>query len=207
MNNLTPQRKGILFVISAPSGGGKSTLLANLATMADPELKYSISCTTRTPRPGEVDGNHYHFLSHEEFLRRVAEGAFIEHARVHDNHYGTLRQTVLDALDTGNDLLMDVDVQGAAQIRANADERMRSALVDVFLMPPSMPELERRLRKRATETPEQLALRLANAQTEMAEWSDYRYVIISGSAQDDFDNFRAIMRAERMRSERLALAF
>lgn len=201
------QRTGILFVISAPSGGGKSTLLRNLAGMERPDLCYSVSCTTRAPRPGEVDGRDYHFLSHEEFLRRVAAGEFLEHARVHGNHYGTLRKTVQEALDAGNDLLMDVDIQGAAQIRANADERMKSALIDVFLMPPSFTELERRLRNRATETPEQLALRLQNAKIEMAEWSGYQYVIISGTAQDDFENFRAIMRAERMRSHRLALNF
>jgi guanylate kinase len=201
------QRTGILFVISAPSGGGKSTLLKLLADSGCGDFVYSVSCTTRAPRPGEVNGREYHFLSIAEFEARVAKGEFLEHALVHGNYYGTLRATVTDALDAGRDLLMDVDIQGAAQIRANADDRMRAALVDVFLMPPSMTELERRLRKRATETPEQLALRLKNAETEMAEWSDYRYVILSGLAADDFDNFRAIMRAERMRSERLALTF
>jgi guanylate kinase len=200
-------RTGILFVISAPSGGGKSTLLRKLAEMDRPDLAYSVSCTTRAPRPGEMHGRDYHFLSHEEFLRRVAAGDFLEHARVHGNHYGTLRATVQEALDAGHDMLMDVDIQGAAQIRANADFRMRAALVDVFLMPPSMAELERRLRTRATETAEQLALRLKNAEAEMAEWRGYQYVIISGTAQEDFDNFRAILQAERMRSSRLALGF
>lgn len=201
------QRTGILFVISAPSGGGKSTLLKLLAESGCCDFVYSVSCTTRAPRPGEVAGRDYHFLTIPEFEARVAKGEFLEHALVHGNYYGTLRATVTEALDSGRDLLMDVDIQGAAQIRANADDRMRAALVDVFLMPPSMTELERRLRTRATETPEQLALRLKNAETEMAEWSGYRYVILSGKAGDDFDNFRAIMRAERMRSERLALTF
>jgi guanylate kinase len=201
------QRSGILFVISAPSGGGKSTLLKLLSESGCEDFVYSVSCTTRAPRPGEIHGRDYYFLSPDEFSERVAAGEFLEHASVHGNHYGTLRRTVIEALDAGRDLLMDVDIQGAAQIRANADERMRAALVDVFLMPPSMTELERRLRTRNTETPEQLALRLKNAEVEMGEWSDYHYVILSGKPVDDLENFRAIMRAERMRSERLALVF
>ena len=173
----------------------------------EPDFVYSVSCTTRQPRAGEVDGRDYHFLSVEEFERRVAAGEFIEHALVHGNHYGTLRKTVQDSLHAGHDVLMDVDIQGAAQIRANADARLSEMLVDIFLMPPSMAELERRLRRRNTETAEQLALRLANAADEMAQWRSYRYAILSGSPMDDFENFRAIMLAERMRSERMTLPF
>jgi len=198
-------RPGILFVISAPSGGGKSTLLKMLSEK--PDFVYSVSCTTRTPRPGEADGRDYHFLSVAEFERRIAAGEFIEHAQVHGNHYGTLRQTVRESLGAGLDVLMDADTQGAAQIRANADANMHAALVDVFLMPPGMDELRRRLMKRATETPEQLAVRLGNAKTEMAEWRNYRYTMISGSPAQDFENFRAIMQAERMRSTRLRIDF
>ena len=198
-------RRGILFVISAPSGGGKSTLLQGLTSYRD--FTYSVSCTTRTPRPGEVDGKDYHFLSMEEFERRVAAGEFLEYARVHGNCYGTLRETVLHNLDNGRDMLLDVDIQGADQIRANADDALRAVLVDIFLMPPSMAELERRLHKRNTETAEQLALRLQNARIEMERWPDYRYTILSGSPLDDLQNFRAIMTAERMRSERLDLSF
>jgi guanylate kinase len=199
------QRDGILFLLSAPSGGGKSTLLKLLGQA--PDFVYSVSCTTRAPRPGEVDGQDYHFLSEEEFERRVAAGDFIEHARVHANRYGTLRQNVLSALGAGDDVLLDVDIQGAEQIRANADAQLLAAMVDVFLLPPSMAEVERRLRKRNTETPEQLALRLKNAETEMAHWRHYRYAILSGSPEADLENFRAIMRAERMRSARLNLNF
>lgn len=198
-------RHGIVFVISAPSGGGKSTLLRMLGN--EPDFVYSVSCTTRQPRAGEVDGRDYHFLSVAEFERRVAAGEFLEHALVHGNRYGTLKQTVQDSLSAGHDVLMDVDIQGAAQIRANADARMSGALVDIFLMPPNMVELERRLRRRNTETAEQLALRLSNAAGEMTQWRSYRYVIISGSPDDDFRNFRAIMLAERMRSERMNLPF
>ena len=198
-------RHGIVFVISAPSGGGKSTLLRMLGD--EPDFVYSVSCTTRQPRAGEVDGRDYHFLSVEEFERRVAADEFLEHALVHGNRYGTLKQTVQGSLSAGHDVLMDVDIQGAAQIRANADARINGALVDIFLMPPNMAELERRLRRRNTETAEQLALRLSNAAGEMAKWRSYRYAIISGSPMDDFENFRSIMLAERMRSERMTLPF
>ncbi len=198
-------RSGILFLISAPSGGGKSTLLRMLAE--EPDFAYSISCTTRAPRPGEVDGRDYHFLSGVEFQRRIAAGEFLEHAEVHGNFYGTLRQTIVDSMSSGRDVLMDVDIQGAARIRANADEKMRAALVDIFLMPPSVEELRRRLLKRGTESPEQLDVRLRNAKTEMAAWRDYRYTMLSGTPMQDFENFRAIMQSERLRSARMVLDF
>jgi len=197
------KRGGILFLISAPSGGGKSTLLKMLSE--EPDFVYSVSCTTRAPRPGELDGRDYHFLSVEEFKRRITAGDFIEHAEVHGNHYGTLRQTILHSMQSGRDVLLDVDTQGAARIRANADEPVRAALVDIFLMPPSMDELRRRLLKRATESPEQLDLRIRNAQTEMAESGKYCYTMISGTPMQDFENFRNIMQAERMRSSRIRL--
>lgn len=199
------KRGGILFLISAPSGGGKSTLLKMLSE--EPDFVYSVSCTTRAPRPGELDGRDYHFLSVAEFERRIAAGEFIEHAQVHGNFYGTLRQTILDSMNSGRDVLMDVDIQGAARIRANADEHMRASLADIFLMPPSMEELRRRLLKRGTESPEQLDVRLQNAKTEMAAWRDYRYTMLSGTPMQDFENFRAIMQAERLRSSRLVLKF
>ena len=198
-------RDGILFLISAPSGGGKSTLLRMLSD--EPDFVYSISCTTRAPRPGEMDGRDYHFLSVAEFERRIAAGNFIEHANVHGNFYGTLRQTILDSMGSGRDVLMDVDIQGAAKIRTDADARLQAALVDIFLMPPSMEEVRRRLLKRGTETPEQLDVRLRNAKTEMAAWRNYRYTIISATPMEDFENFQAIMQAERMRASRMTLNF
>jgi guanylate kinase len=197
--------RGILFLISAPSGGGKSTLLRLLASYRD--FVYSVSCTTRPPRPGEVEGQDYHFLSLPEFERRIAAGEFLEHARVHGNCYGTLRSSVINHLQAGRDVLMDVDIQGADQIRAAASNGLKEAMVDIFLMPPSMTELERRLNKRNTESADQLAIRLENARAEMERWKDYRYTILSGSPQDDLENFRAIMRAERMRSGRLHISF
>ena len=198
-------RSGILFLISAPSGGGKSTLLKLLSEK--PDFTYSVSCTTRAPRPGEVDGRDYHFLSVAEFERRIAAGEFIEHAQVHGNFYGTLRRAILESMESGRDVMMDVDIQGAARIRADADARLKSALVDIFLMPVSLAEVRRRLLKRGTETPEQLEVRLRNAETEMAQWKNYRYTILSGTPMQDFENFRAIMQAERMRSTRMVLNF
>ena len=198
-------RSGILVLISAPSGGGKSTLLKLLSEK--PDFTYSVSCTTRAPRPGEEDGRDYHFLSVAEFERRIAAGEFIEHAQVHGNFYGTLRRPILDSMDSGLDVMMDVDIQGAARIRADADARLQAALVDIFLMPPSLAEVRRRLLKRGTETPGQLEVRLRNAETEMAQWKNYRYTILSGTPMQDFENFRAIMQAERMRSSRMLVTF
>jgi guanylate kinase len=190
-------RKGILFVISAPSGAGKSTLLRLLQN--EPDFEYSVSCTTRTPRPGEVHGRDYHFLSRTEFEKHLSAGDFLEHALVHGNYYGTLRSAVLEKLEAGTDVLLDIDVQGADRIR-NEQGPIQDALVDVFLMPESMETLRYRLLKRGTESAEQMTLRLKNAAAEMEAWPRYAYRIISGLPEDDATNFRAIMRAERLRS-------
>jgi guanylate kinase len=199
----TWQRRGILFVLSAPSGGGKSSLLNAIRGTAD--FLFSVSCTTRAPRPGEVDGRDYHFILRDEFERRIEAGEFLEYAFVHGNYYGTLRENVLRELEAGRDVLLEIDVQGAATVRGHRGE-IGDSLADVFLMPSSFEVLRRRLLKRGTETPEQLALRLANAQREMDAWSDYRYLIVSGTVEEDAENFRAIMRAERQVSRRLRYA-
>jgi guanylate kinase len=195
-------RRGILFVISAPSGAGKSTLVNSLRQT--PDFVYSVSCTTREPRPGEIDGEDYVFLSREDFEKRIAAGEFIEHAEVHGKYYGTLRETVLKNLEAGVDVLIDVDVQGARQIRDDG-AGIKESLADIFIMPPSLEELRRRLIKRGTETPEQIELRLKNAATEMEAWRQYRYTIITGSVEEDVQKFRAIMRAERYLSRRMNL--
>lgn len=195
-------RRGIVFVISAPSGAGKSTLVNSLRQT--PDFVYSVSCTTREARPGEIDGEDYVFLSREDFEKRIAAGEFIEHAEVHGNYYGTLRSTVLKNLEAGVDMLIDVDVQGARQIREGG-AGIRESLADIFIMPPSLEELRRRLIKRSTETPEQIELRLRNAATEMEAWRQYRYTIITGSIEEDVQKFRAIMRAERYLSRRMNL--
>ncbi|MCX6966864.1 MAG: guanylate kinase [Verrucomicrobia bacterium] len=194
-------RLGILFLLSAPSGAGKSTLRAGL--QKDQDFAYSVSCTTRAPRPGEVDGSDYHFLSREDFEAKIAEGAFLEYAQVHGNYYGTLKSAVLDALRAGTDVLIDIDVQGAAMIRATDHPEIRAALVDIFLMPENIEVLRGRLARRGTETPEQIALRLRNAETEMRAWKQYQFALITSTPESDVAGFRAIMRAERSRSSRL----
>lgn len=132
-------------------------------------------------------------------------GEFLEHAEVHGNFYGTFRSSVIEQLEAGTDVLIDIDTQGAASIRANGGELIQDSLVDVFIMPPSVEELRRRLLKRGTETPDQIEIRLRNAKQEMEAWRDYRYVIITGSVEEDITKFRAIMRAERYLSRRLTL--
>lgn len=197
----TLPRLGILFVLSAPSGAGKSTLRAGLQQNQD--FAYSISCTTRAPRPGEVEGSDYHFLTHADFEHKIAAGEFLEHAQVHGNYYGTLKSTVLDTLRAGSDVLMDIDTQGAAMIRASDHPEIRDAFVDIFLMPAHLDVLRARLAKRGTESPEQIALRLHNAETEMREWKKYRYAIVTSTPEADLDAFRAIMAAERSCTSRL----
>ncbi len=203
MNPTTFRRQGILFVISAPSGTGKTTLCENLR--ATPDFIYSVSCTTRPARPGEIDGTDYHFLSKEEFLSRIHHGDMLEHALVHGNYYGTLKATVKEALTQGTDVLLDIDVQGAASVRKTDDVMVRDSLVDVFIMPPTLEELEKRLRKRGTETEEQVQQRLRTGREESKLWPLYKYTILSGSMEEDLIKFRAIMRAERYLSRRLEL--
>ncbi len=205
MNNLTIHRKGILFVISAPSGAGKTTLISSLRQKQD--FVYSVSCTTRAPRPGEVHGEDYFFLTPEEFHQHITDGDFLEHAEVHGRFYGTLKATVLTHLMSGVDVLLDIDTIGAASIRMCADPIIQDALADVFIMPPGLDELARRLRRRGTESEEQISVRLKNAFGEMEKWRAYRYTIISGSMEEDIEKFRAVMRAERYMSCRLQLDF
>ncbi len=194
-------RHGILFVVAAPSGAGKTTLCE--ALRQTPDFVYSVSCTTRAPRPGEIDGEDYYFISESEFLSRIEAGEFLEYALVHGNYYGTLRSTVIRHLQEGADVLIDIDTQGVAKIRSYPDSYIQEAMADVFIMPPSLDELRRRLTKRGTETPGQIEVRLANAAREMKSWRAFRYTIISGSTEEDLQKFRAIMRAERYLSRRM----
>ncbi len=190
-----------MFVISAPSGAGKTTLVEAVRKTSD--LFYSISCTTRAPRSGETDAEDYQFLSDADFRGKVGAGDFLEHAQVHGDFYGTLREPVLTNVKNGVDVLIDIDTQGAATIRNCADPVIRQALADVFIMPPDLDELRRRLRKRGTETEEQIERRLETAVREMELWRDYRYTIISGSVEKDLEKFRCIMAAESYLSRRL----
>lgn len=192
-------------MISGPSGAGKSTLLEKLRK--NPDFTYSISCTTRKPRPGEVNGVDYHFMSIPQFEERLAANGFLEHARVHGNYYGTLSEPVIGNLERGIDVLMDVDVQGADMIRSFGKGALRESLVDIFITTASLEELKRRLVARGTETPEVMDLRLANAAIEMQQWRNYRYTILAITPEQTCEDFRAIMRAERCASSRLKLSF
>jgi guanylate kinase len=194
-------RYGILFVISAPSGGGKTTLVDALRKTS--EFVYSVSCTTRPGRAGEVEGEDYRFLSEEEFNAREKSGEFLEHANVHGYHYGTLLKPIVENLVNGLDVLIDIDTQGAANIRKHKDPFVRDALADTFIMPPDLDELRRRLTKRGTETAEQIESRLKTAAREMQAWREYRYTIISRTTEEDLEKFRHITNAERYLSRRL----
>ena len=196
------QRRGVLCIVSGPSGSGKTTLCRALSEL-DPNCRYAVSCTTRAPRGGEVDGRDYHFLGREEFEARATRGELLEWAEVHGNLYGTLKSEVVDLIKEGKDVLMDIDVQGAELVRGNPDPLIAESLVDVFILPPDREELVKRLSGRGTEDAEQLALRLRNALEEMRHWSSYGYTILSGSPAEDLERFRAIIGGERCRSTRL----
>src|SRR6516225_6101894 len=196
-------RSGILFVVSAPSGAGKTTLVE--AIRQTPNLFYSVSCTTRAPRSGEINGEHYRFLSDADFRAKLKAGDFLEHAQVHDDFYGTLREPVLTNLKNGIDVLIDIDTQGAATIRNSDNPIVRQALADIFIMPPNIEELQRRLAKRGTENAQQIERRLATARREMELWRDYRYTIVSGSIEQDLETVRDIMSAETFLTRRLTL--
>jgi guanylate kinase len=192
----------MLLVVSGPSGSGKTTLCRRLADSG--EVRYSISCTTRQPRPGETNGRDYHFLSRADFEARLAAGDFIEHAEVHGNFYGSLKSEVLAHLAAGTDVVMDIDVQGAAQVRECADPLIRAAVVDLFVMPPGEDELRRRLSGRGTDSPEVIALRMTNALDEMKHWCNYTYLMISSTHEEDYARFLALVTAERLRVTRIA---
>lgn len=198
------QRTGILCVVSGPSGSGKTTV-CRAAAAATP-LYYTVSCTTRAQRPGETHGLDYFFLTEDAFLQRIADGAFLEHAEVHGRRYGTLKSEVLPRLASGQDVIMDLDPQGAAQLRACPDSAILRSLVDVFILPASLDDLRIRLTHRSSETEAELQLRLRNALDEMVHWPLYAYTIVSHSKESDLADFLAVLTAERHRSSRLHLA-
>lgn len=195
------QRLGVLMVVSGPSGTGKTTLCRKLCD--EGEAVFSVSCTTRAPRPGEVDGKDYFFLSDEDFVSRIERGEFFEHAHVHGRRYGTLKSYVIDNLKRGIDVLMDIDVQGAVQVRACEDDIIQRCLVEVFVLPPSVEELQQRLAGRGTESNESLELRLSNAIAEMEHWPDYDYALVSGTRDEDYLRFKSLFISQRMRSASL----
>ncbi len=194
-------KKALLLVISAPSGAGKSTL-CNRLVKHYPHMTYSTSCTTRHPRKGEKNHEHYHFLSKTEFSTRATNGEFIEHAEVHQNLYGTLKQTIEKALSDGRDIIMDIDVQGAKQIREACkklppQDPVRVGFVDIFIAPPSMEELRKRLYGRSTDTREVIENRMNNAEDEMKQRNHYQHQIINDNLNEALGELIQVIETEK----------
>ena len=198
-----PMTNPLLVLISAPSGGGKTTLCQQLLA-ARRQMTRAVTCTTRPPRKGEQDGVDYFFLDADSFLKRVQAGNFLEHATVYGNSYGTLKGEVLGKLRQGKDVLLNVDVQGAATIRQRAEEdpELKRALVSVFLTPPSLEVLEERLKKRGTDSAAVIQKRLGVARQEIAQWKNFDYLLISSTISEDLRRMQAIIEAEKMRPAR-----
>lgn len=193
-------RRGKTFIICGPSGVGKGTVAARLLA-EDPTLYFSVSATTRAPRPGEVDGVHYHFLSMEQFEKWIEEDQFLEHAQFVGNYYGTPQLYVDEAMDQGRDVLLDIEIQGADQVK-----RKRPDVVRIYVAPPSWEELERRLTSRGTEDMEKVQFRLARGKEEFAAAREFDYFVINDTVDHAVEEIRAIMAAEHCRpDERVAL--
>lgn len=187
---------GILFVVSAPSGAGKTSLVKALMER-DAGLALSVSCTTRAPRAGEEDGVHYHFLTRDRFEAAVAAGDFTEHAEVFGNLYGTREADLRSHLGSGRDLILEIDWQGARQVR-----RRFPAAVSLFILPPSLEELERRLRGRGTDDEAVIARRLAQARDDLSHWAEYDYLVVNDRFESALSDLGSIVAAERLRSAR-----
>jgi len=194
---LKQNRRGLMIVLSSPSGAGKTTLTRKL--LAENEnITMSVSATTRASRPGEKDGKDYYFMTKTQFSDMVAEDDFLEHAKVFDNFYGTPRRPVETALENGRDVVFDIDWQGAQQLT----EAAANDLVKVFILPPNMQELESRLRSRAQDSDSVIAKRMSKAETEISHWPEYDYVIVNENIETAMSELRAIVAAERMQRKR-----
>jgi guanylate kinase len=191
------ERRGLMFVLSSPSGAGKSTLSRMLIEKM-PGLRMSVSATTRPMRPGEVDGQHYHFIDKTKFDAMVKNGEFLEYAPVFDNHYGTPRNPVEDALSSGEDVLFDIDWQGTQQLR----EKARDDVVSVFILPPSAEDLEKRLHTRAQDSHEVIRGRMSRASHELSHWAEYDYVVTNRDVDAAYAEVATILQAERLKRER-----
>jgi guanylate kinase len=190
-------RRGIMIVLSSPSGAGKTTLTRRL--LADnPDMAMSVSATTRPPRPGEVDGQDYFFIDKDRFNTMIDEDEFLEHARVFDNYYGTPSEPVFSALDDGRDVLFDIDWQGAQQLTQAASDD----LVKIFILPPSLRELEKRLRSRAQDSDETIAKRMSKSEAEISHWAEYDYVIVNEDVETARQSLQTIINAERLKRRR-----
>lgn len=188
-------RRGLLIILSSPSGAGKSTLARRLRDW-DPHLRFSISATTRAPRPGEVDGDHYHFVSDDSFKTQVSHGGMLEHAHVFGNFYGSPKAPVASAIDEGCDVLFDIDWQGAQQIRNSS---LGQHTLSIFLLPPSIVELRRRLESRAQDDAETIARRMHKSWDEISHWDSYDYVLVNDDLDRTEAQLRTIIEATRLR--------
>lgn len=195
-----PDGPGLIFVFSGPSGSGKTTLCSALLA-AVPRAKRLVTCTSRAPRPGETDGVDYRFLPAAQFDSALAAGEFFEHALVHGNHYGSRRRDVIVLLDQRQDVVFNVDVQGAATIRktAAAEPLLAGRLVTIFVIPPPVEELRKRLQGRSQDKPEEIEMRLKAAAEEITHWKEFDYVIPSASREEDLERILTIYHAERLR--------
>lgn len=198
MTGIEIHRRGLMLVLSSPSGAGKTTLSRRLLE-SDSEIDMSVSATTRKPRPGEVEGKDYFFLSTEDFGIMRNKGEFLEHAKVFGNYYGTPRKPVEEALARGHDVLFDIDWQGTQQL----DETAQEDLVKVFILPPSAQDLEKRLETRAQDPADVVAARMAKASDEISHYQEYDYIIINENIDKAFVELQAILRAERLKRRRL----
>jgi len=195
--DLKSQRRGLMVVLSSPSGAGKTTLTRHLL-QHNPDMAMSVSATTRAPRPGEVDGKDYVFVTKDRFAQLEDEDEFLEHAKVFDNFYGTPRGPVENALQSGRDVVFDIDWQGAQQLtQAAADD-----LVKIFILPPNMRELEQRLKSRAQDSDAVIAKRMSKSEAEISHWAEYDYVIVNEDLETALSELLAIVAAERMRRRR-----
>ena len=197
------QRLGIALILSGPSGSGKSSISKEIMKR-HPDVAFSISCTTRAPRGTEQDGVDYHFLSREDFRKKIEAGDFIEYAEVHGNYYGTLKSEVVDRVTKGIDVILDIDVQGAAKVHelCKTNEIFRDCAEFVFVAPPSHAELERRLRGRGTDAEEVILKRLKNSILEISRWREYSYLLINDDFANAVEKFNALLLAFRMSNKR-----
>jgi guanylate kinase len=190
-------RRGLLLILSSPSGAGKSTLSRMLMDW-DKDMRFSVSATTRAPRPGELDGREYYFRTREEFESMVKSGEMLEHAEVFGNLYGSPRGPVLAAMEAGTDTVFDIDWQGGQQIK----QAMRDDVVSIFILPPSIAELDRRLRSRGQDSDAVIAGRMAKSRDEISHWAEYDYVLVNDDLAQTFERLKAILTAERLKRDR-----
>ena len=195
MNTSSPDRRGLLIILSSPSGAGKSTLAKGLMAW-DPTLEFSVSATTRTPRAGEVEGKDYYFTDEAAFRKSVSEGEMLEHAHVFGNFYGSPKAPVAAAIEQGRDVLFDIDWQGAQQVTTSS---LAAHTLSIFILPPSIPELHRRLVSRAQDDMATVAKRMQKSWDEISHWDSYDYVIINDDLDETREKLKIIIRAERMK--------